>query len=1024
MRLRQQSIQNLIQAINLQEHLKRFMEVKRSGNNAIAKCPFHQDTTPSLYIYDYNYHCFACKAHGTVIDYEMFRTGFSFREVIENLAQSYQLPLEYEESIEGGKKNFQTTFFERENKLLEKMQSFFKENLSLFFENNNLNLPEEYIHFLKNNFIKLIDFYYTGDKKICDEFINSQNNEEIFSYDLSERIVFPLYKENGRLGGFAFSDKILKKLDWNSNSKFSVYKIFSIFTNLKVFSPFPKSTLNCINLVKMRSNLQHQNEIIVTSSIEELYFLLVNGQLNTIVSLNNEVELYLAKFLSKKVPKITIAISNIHQKKFFLWKTFLNVIQVNDFAVEYIALPHKLDQILEEEIKKLLLQSIPIWDEITRKIFENVPKSKHLEEFKRKLLPIFNRIEDKSRRKLILSLLSNKYFGSSKNIFFSSNIDYNKHSANDSVYIENKKNELVSLDKKNEALNLKSDNKIKINFIEKTIKFYHKILLSDYSMAIEARLYLEKRGISVEHIRKWQLGYAPVTNELSIKVAQNLVPAIPLLELGLIKKSKMNDEYYDFFHDRITIPILGHDGEPVALSGRLFVKNTIRKDRELPKYINSQESVLFSKSSILYHFYNALQSIIQYGYVLVVEGYMDCISLVNSGITNVVAVMGTSLTSSHIETLSKVTKRIIICFDSDNAGKNATKRSFFLSYHCLDIELEYLAIPEGKDPDDFIRKYGVDVFRELIPNSCSLLSQVCAWLLEESNFKTELFLRLVKEHVLPTILKHPKKEVQEEALSFLCEKYFPNLYPSDLRKEGEGLSLIQSKNFITKDFIKSDVFSIEEWPVCSIIEVKLLLSLVHSRFCELPIRLRNVVLGLSSEEEIDEKFCALAVSNQMSKISFSVYLELLSFMAENTNTALVEVEELENLGFSHNAKLVIAYASSNVHVLYQYKMEELLKENLLASVSMVSFKNIWDLKNSGCLRFQLRNIKLSSKMGFLPAFIAEALLHLELEYIDNALKTFSSSHFDHEINEQFHSLARERTRRQKKYGSFESFNLH
>jgi hypothetical protein len=104
-------------------------------------------------------------------------------------------------------------------------------------------------------------------------------------------------------------------------------------------------------------------------------------------------------------------------------------------------------------------------------------------------------------------------------------------------------------------------------------------------------------------------------------------------------------------------------------------------------------------------------------------------------------------------------------------------------------------------------------------------------------------------------------------------------------------------------------------------------------------------------------------------------------------------------------------------------MEELLKESLPVGVSMISFKNIWDLKNSGFLRFQLRNIKLSSQRGVLSAFTAEALLQLELEYIDNALKAFSSFHFDNEIDKQFHDLVRERTRRSKEFGSFESFNL-
>lgn len=1008
------------------------MEVKRSGGNAVAKCPFHPDSSPSLYIYQNNYHCFACKAHGTVIDYEMHRTGAAFREAIESLSQTYQIPLEYDTSNEERQNYAKNDYFEGQNKDLEKMHLFFKENLDLFIQNQIQMISNEFKDFLINKLKKQIDFVYTGNNSTYLKFIESISLRDNIKVDLSERIAFPLYKESGKLCGFAYSKKIL---DWQNLSLFSENDFLLYLNHLEVFTPFPKSALYCLNWQQARNQVANQKYIVVTSNFYDLFSLLSAGKKNTITCLQIKIDIPLAKVFTKKVPRVIIAVSEQVNQNAFLWKTFLETIVLGDITFDTVFCSIHPDKNSLEDINKIFLNTKPLWDEILNKFFDSVPASIKLDEFRKTLLPIFNKIDDNTRKELLLDNIATKYFGSSKKIFFNQNYPMYKLKNSDK---NNSVNTLSLKTKYETSPEIKEPAKVEIpisedksekfyeiekEFIAKSVYFYHKILLSELPVAKAARLYLEERGIYLEHILKWSFGFCPSSNELAKKVEKNLVPAAPLLELGLIKKSKINDGYYDFFHDRIIIPIHGHDGMIIALSGRIFNPFIQQKMKELPKYINSSESAIFAKSNVLYNFYSALQSIVSYGFVVVVEGYMDCISLVNAGVTNTVAVMGTSITHAHMEALSKVTKRIILCFDSDKAGQNAARRTFFIAYPFQGIDLEYLEIPDGKDPDDFIKKYGVNDFRSLIPKTVPLLTQVCQWIFEESSFKPELFLRQVKEHLLPIILQHPDKQAQEEALVFLCDKYFENVYPSDLRSEMESLTSLHIKSHFVKEVSKSEAFSLEEWPAFSVTEVKLILSLVHSRFYELPIRLRNVAQGLSSSEEANERICALAISNQMSKTSFTVYLELLSAMVENQHVSLIELEDLDKYSFSHQAKVVLAYANSDVHILFQYKMEELLKESLPVGVSMISFKNIWDLKNSGFLRFQLRNIKLSSQRGVLSAFTAEALLHLELEYIDNALKAFSSFHFDNEIDKQFHDLVRERTRRSKEFGSFESFNL-
>ncbi|APJ04528.1 toprim domain-containing protein [Silvanigrella aquatica] len=1037
MRLRKHSIQNLIQNINLQEHLKRFIEIKRSGSHAVAKCPFHQDSSPSLYIYENNYHCFACKAHGTIIDYEMHRTGFSFREAVEELAQSYQIPLEYEQSADDGQKNSKFEMFEGQNKFLEKAQEFFKENLLNLYENKTENISEKLKDFLKNNFSKKIEFYYSGDKKSWQKFVeNKSKYAQFFRIDVSERLVFPLYKENGRISGFAFSAKILSNLDWNCDQNFSEKDLLNYLMQLEICTPYPKSTLYCLNWHKARYDAAQSKHLIVTSTLFEHDVMQNQGFKNSIICIENKVDVFLAKVFAKKVPKMTLFMSASSQQNIILWKTFLELILVGDLTIDCVLYPHSAENLVNEDIKKWFMGAKPIWDEVTKKVLEVLPQQQRLDEFSKKLLPLFQKIEDRTRREMLLDKIASQYFGSSKKIFYKSkffieNQQINKNflPSQSTLSYENNSNAVKEVpkiilkeSKESIAESHRIDNEKK-DLLAKTVLFYNKTLLSDYDIAHEARNYLQQRGIFLEHIKKWQLGLCLGSHELGRKVEKSLVPADSLLELGLIKKSRHHNGFYDFFHDRIIIPIVGHDGHFVALSGRIWLQNTAHKLKELPKYINSPESAIFSKSNILFNFYSALQSIVSYGFVIIVEGYMDCMALVNAGVSNTVAVMGTSLTSPHMEALSKVTKRILICFDSDKAGQNAVKRSFTMAYPFSGVELECLLLPNGKDPDEFIKMYGAEAFRELIPQSVPLLNQVCRWLFDEAEMKSELFLRLIKEHILPIILQHPDERVQEEALSFLCDKYFENVYPRDLRLEMDGLTALQPKGYFAKELAKSDAFSIEEWLAFSVTEVKLLLSLVYSRFFELPMRLRNVAQGMSSAEEENERICALAMSKQMSKISFSVCLELLSLMVDNPHLAIIDLENLDDYGFSAHAKVLIAYANSNVHLLYQYKLEELLKENLPAGVSMVSFKNIWDIKNSGFLRFQLRNIKLSSQRGVLSAFVAETLLHLELEYIDNALKAFSSFHFDNEIDKEFHDLVRERTRRSKEFGSFESFNL-
>ncbi|WGL60775.1 CHC2 zinc finger domain-containing protein [Pigmentibacter sp. JX0631] len=1027
MRLRKHSIQNLIQTINLPEHLQRYIEIKRSGGNAVAKCVFHQDSSPSMYVYSEHYHCYACKAHGSIIDYEMHRTGHSFREVVEALAGQYQIPLEYETTAEEKKNSKETERFEKLQKDLEKTYEFFKANKNEIFQNTQNNLLKNYFNLPVN---QQLDMLFTGENKKYTEHFQSSSLIDFLHYDYSNCIVFPLYKDNGKIGGFCVGINI------NTISAVEEECLDPVnIPELKIVTPFPKRTIRCLNWQQIRSIIAQHKLVYVVNHFSDFNYLYKLNVPNVILSLENNLNAAIIKEITNKVPTVVSVVTNFEKSKLFLWNIFKESLNIKDLNFEVLKLNPLESSSLIGQIEKLKLNTKKLWEEVIHSYLQQIPVNNRLFEFNKKILPLFSKIEEHTRKDVLLEQIAQKFFSSSK-IIFAKNymLDNSYNDKRNAQIIEQQKSDFVSetVSLKKQDIKILAEEK-EINekeiehdqeYLEKTIQFYHKILFSTFPYALEAKKYLEQRGFTIELMQKWKLGLCPASHELSRKIENRSVPSEPLLKLGLVKESKLKNGYYDFFHDRIIIPIYGHSGEPVALSGRIFSSQNRSKNLNIPKYINSSESKLFAKSKILFNFHAAMQAIVTYGYVLVVEGYMDCISLVNKGFSNTVAVMGTSLTTFHLDVLAKVTKRIILCFDSDNAGFQAAKRTFATVYPTKNIDVEFLAVPDGKDPDEFLKNYGAGEFQKLIEKTVPLVNQIAEWLFTEAREDLEVFLRLLKQQMLPIIFQHPDIGVQNEALHFLCDKYLKNIYPEDLRKEQKGLlptgqKQVNNKN-LQNDF---DSFQSIVWPALTTTEVKLLLSLLHAKFSELPLRLQNVALEKDSEIEVNERICALAITHQMSKISFSVYLEFLSAMVENQHISLLELSKSNEIQFSAEAKFVIAYVNSDVHILYQYKMEELLKESLPGNVSMISFKNIWDLKNSGFLRFQLRNIRLSAQRGVITAFIAEALLQLELEYIDNALKAFSSFHFDNEIDEQFHDLVTERSRRIKEFGSFANFSL-
>ena len=224
------------------------------------------------------------------------------------------------------------------------------------------------------------------------------------------------------------------------------------------------------------------------------------------------------------------------------------------------------------------------------------------------------------------------------------------------------------------------------------------------------KAYLEGRGLSNETIARFGIGFAPAGGDALLRVLKPKYAEKLLVESGLISRDQNNNRLYDRFRRRITFPISNEAGKIVAFGCRAM-------GDELPKYLNSPETPIYSKSNVLYYMDRAKEPIRRQDFAVLVEGYMDAIAVANAGIGNVVASCGTSLADAQIKLLGRFTKRVIVNYDPDAAGQVATERSLTLLLE-QDFEVRVLALPpignKKADPDLFIREKGAEAYKKAL----------------------------------------------------------------------------------------------------------------------------------------------------------------------------------------------------------------------------------------------------------------------------------------------------------------------
>lgn len=292
---------------------------------------------------------------------------------------------------------------------------------------------------------------------------------------------------------------------------------------------------------------------------------------------------------------------------------------------------------------------------------------------------------------------------------------------------------------------------------EVVAEFYHNKLYEP--IAKPAQEYVKKRKLDNRTLKNFKIGYSPNGNVVYKILKEKGYSEEEILASNLVKK--MNNGYVDLFRNRLMFPICDIRNRVIAFGGRVL-------DNSLPKYINSPDTIVYNKGRNLYGLNVARKSDLQK--IVIVEGYMDTISLHQRGIPNVVASLGTALTEAQGRLLRKYSEKVIISYDSDGAGQAATLRGLEI-LNSLGCDVRILQIEDAKDPDEYVIKYGSGRFNLLVEDAISLIEFKAKMMkkdlnLENANDKIKFLKEIAK------LLKTVNSKIEQEIyLDKICKEY-------------------------------------------------------------------------------------------------------------------------------------------------------------------------------------------------------------------------------------------------------------
>lgn len=299
--------------------------------------------------------------------------------------------------------------------------------------------------------------------------------------------------------------------------------------------------------------------------------------------------------------------------------------------------------------------------------------------------------------------------------------------------------------------------------LEEATKIYEELLNEQDQVSIKVKEYLIRRGLKEETIKKWRIGWAPLEWRTALNsLTKKKFKEDDLLEAGLVKRTEDRTKIYDVFRGRIMFPIFDISGRVIAFSGRIFVD-----DNKSAKYVNTPETEIFKKSEVLYGLHEAKKDIRRMDYSVIVEGQFDLVLSHQAEVKNTVASSGTALTETHLKRLQKLSNRIIMANDSDDAGRAASRRGGELALS-LGMEVKIASLGGGEDPAEIISKSS-ERWREILKSGVNLVEFAIDEAVRKSTKNTELIKEFNKS-VIPLLSKIQSKMMQSEMVSLSSKK--------------------------------------------------------------------------------------------------------------------------------------------------------------------------------------------------------------------------------------------------------------
>ncbi len=436
-------------------------------------------------------------------------------------------------------------------------------------------------------------------------------------------------------------------------------------------------------------------------------------------------------------------------------------------------------------------------------------------------------------------------------------------------------------------------------------KFFFSNLINNQS----AKEYFLNRGIKEQTIKKFGLGFANDSwNSLMFYLRRKGVNDILLEEAGLISVNKEKGTKYDRFRNRVMFPVFDYQGRVIGFGGRVL-------DDSKPKYLNSPETLVFQKGTNLYGLNFALKHNLNERYFIIVEGYMDLISLHQYGITNVVASLGTALTINQARLLKRYADKVIISYDADMAGQMATLRGLEI-LRTAGFDVRVLNIPQGKDPDEYVRSNGREAFLKLINSAEPLIDYRMKKAEEGIDFKNSQSLILYAKRIMDIIsdLDPVEKDVYIKKASEntgIKEQTLYDILKSKIKVSGENNFRNNKEEYGSKLYVEPGFLKAERAILKIMLENKEYLQYIEERISE------NDFILLEHKEIFT--IIMLAKRKNINNIDSFIESKL-----NNTKSIgeLVKIRE-ENIFFAEDIKFQINDFINEIH---SYKLKQRINQ--------------------------------------------------------------------------------------------------